>query len=289
MIAAQVNDLAGKPAEAGTVEEWWVSPRQYRIEMSGPWGKSVETSDDDVLGGTALGQSGFLLEELRKHVIDPLSPLSESASIGVQDRSMEGKRFHCLAVDPSGKSSRPVLPPVYCAEMDQPNVRLVFPREAETIVRNGMARFRAVNIAMATTIDLGHAIAISGQITTLQSFDPTASSFPELREAKRAGNKGPDEEGDLFPATVQAGHLLTKIDPIYPEGAKAGHIAGSVFIAAVITHEGRLRSLEVLASPNPLLTEAALQAVRDARYTAFLLSGRPVEVTTVIVLSFHLS
>jgi len=84
---------------------------------------------------------------------------------------------------------------------------------------------------------------------------------------------------------VQAAMLVEQIPPVYPSVARQGHIHGSVILKAVIGTDGRIKNL-VAMSGNPLLVEAALNAVRRWVYRPTVLNGIPVEVNTEIEVRF---
>jgi periplasmic protein TonB len=86
---------------------------------------------------------------------------------------------------------------------------------------------------------------------------------------------------------VANGQLLAPIEPRYPPIALAAHIEGTVVVAATISTEGRIENLRVLSGP-PMLVNAAVDAIRVARYRPYLLSGTPVEVETTINVVFRL-
>lgn len=89
---------------------------------------------------------------------------------------------------------------------------------------------------------------------------------------------------------VEAAKVLTKVQPTYPESAKAAGVQGSVVLHAVVGMDGKPLSLQVLNSQvNPDLARAAVEAVSQWRYQPTLLNGEPVEVDTVITVHFTLS
>jgi len=89
--------------------------------------------------------------------------------------------------------------------------------------------------------------------------------------------------------SVEAAKLITKVQPIYPEGAKAAGAQGSVLLHAVVGKDGTPLSLQVLNSQiNPDLARAAVEAVTQWRYQPTLLNGEPVEVDTVVTVNFTL-
>lgn len=87
---------------------------------------------------------------------------------------------------------------------------------------------------------------------------------------------------------VEATKLIQKTEPQYPESARAKGIQGVVVLEAVISADGRPLSLNVRDSPDPDLTAAAMDAVRQWRYQPTLLNREPVEVVTTIAVRFRL-
>lgn len=86
---------------------------------------------------------------------------------------------------------------------------------------------------------------------------------------------------------VAAGHLLAPIRPVYPAIAQATHMQGTVVIEAVISKQGFVERAHVV-SGQPILAQAALEAVSRARYQPYKLNGQPVEVETTISIDFVL-
>jgi protein TonB len=86
---------------------------------------------------------------------------------------------------------------------------------------------------------------------------------------------------------VMAAALIHKVQPQYPAIARTMHLAGTVYLRAIISTDGTVRQLEVI-SGNPLLANPALQAVRQWRYQPTRLNGEPVEVETFITVHFVL-
>jgi protein TonB len=75
--------------------------------------------------------------------------------------------------------------------------------------------------------------------------------------------------------------------PIYPEVARAARVEGTVIMEAVLDTGGRVTQLRVLRSV-PMLDQAAIDAVRQWRYTPSLYGGHPVSVLMTITMRFQL-
>jgi protein TonB len=81
---------------------------------------------------------------------------------------------------------------------------------------------------------------------------------------------------------------IRRVEPVYPDMARKLRVSGVVKLEGVITTDGRIAELRVI-SGNPLLTKAALDAVRQWLYSPTLLNGDPVEVIAPIEVVFRLN
>ena len=86
---------------------------------------------------------------------------------------------------------------------------------------------------------------------------------------------------------VLQGMLLAPIRPVYPAIAKAAGVQGAVVVEAVISRKGTIESLRVVSGPL-MLQQAAMEAIREARYQPFRLNGEPTEVETTITVNFRM-
>ena len=87
---------------------------------------------------------------------------------------------------------------------------------------------------------------------------------------------------------VEAARAISRPMPDYPPLARMARVQGTVRLEAVISTDGRIQNLRVLAG-HPLLVNAALEAVARWRYQPTLLNGEPVEVVTQIDVNFALA
>ena len=87
---------------------------------------------------------------------------------------------------------------------------------------------------------------------------------------------------------LQAAKLIAQIKPIYPALAKQARVQGVVRLQATIARDGSIQQLSVLMG-HPLLVSAAVDAVKQWRYSPTVLNGSPVEVLTQIDVNFTLS
>jgi TonB family protein len=90
-------------------------------------------------------------------------------------------------------------------------------------------------------------------------------------------------------SSVMVGQRISGDNPTYPKEARAKKIQGTVVLDATIGKDGAIENLHVTKSPDKLLGQSALDAVRTWRYRPYLLNGDPVEVETTINVTYNLA
>jgi TonB family protein len=86
---------------------------------------------------------------------------------------------------------------------------------------------------------------------------------------------------------VQTAKLVKNVAPVYPPLARQARIQGTVVMDVVIAKDGTVQNITVNSGPA-LLTQPALDAVRQWQYQPTLLNGEPVEVSTQVEVNFTL-
>jgi protein TonB len=86
---------------------------------------------------------------------------------------------------------------------------------------------------------------------------------------------------------VTQGLLIKKIAPVYPAAALKLRKQGAVELLATVSKTGTITKLQVLRGES-ILSQAAIDAVRQWKYRPFLLNAEPVEIQTQITINFKL-
>jgi len=84
---------------------------------------------------------------------------------------------------------------------------------------------------------------------------------------------------------VTAPALLHRVNPRYPDVAVLAKITGVVVLEATVDTEGAVESVRVLRSVS-LLDKAAIEAVKQWRYTPLVLNGIPEPFILTVTLTF---
>ena len=82
---------------------------------------------------------------------------------------------------------------------------------------------------------------------------------------------------------------LTRVQPTYPEEARKNRVQGRVVLEAVIDEKGNVTKVEAIESPDPTLTDAAIEAVKKWTYKPATKKGKPVKVIMTVTVSFKLA
>jgi protein TonB len=170
---------------------------------------------------------------------------------------------------PANSTSRP-LPCLYCAKPTAPTPARPF-NDASASGGNP-----------APGIGEGGTDRPPGPGVPIPGADRTGMPI-EIRRPEPPEHKSPLHRSE----GVMAAALIYKVQPQYPAIARTIHLAGTVYLRAIIATDGTVRQLEVI-SGNPILATPALQAVRQWRYQPTRLNGEPVEVETLITVNFVL-
>ena len=93
------------------------------------------------------------------------------------------------------------------------------------------------------------------------------------------------EGSQRIASSVVAGMLISKVNPVYPPEAKAGHVSGAVVLHVLISKTGTVETLVPVSGPL-MLRASAMDAVKQWTYKPYLLNGEPVEVDATVTVNY---
>ncbi len=82
--------------------------------------------------------------------------------------------------------------------------------------------------------------------------------------------------------------LIKKVDPVYPEEARAEGVQGVVILEILTDKEGKVVGVKILKSESSLLNKAAVDAVKQWEYEPLVLKGKPTPVIFTVTVVFRL-
>jgi TonB family protein len=117
----------------------------------------------------------------------------------------------------------------------------------------------------------------SGEISQL----PPRSSLPDTTTVDNARVFSPEE-------VDQKARILSKPEPTYTQEANKNKIAGTVVLRAVLTADGQVREISAIRGLPYGLTEKAVDAARQIRFTPAVKDGQSVSQYKEIEYTFNL-
>jgi protein TonB len=115
---------------------------------------------------------------------------------------------------------------------------------------------------------------VGGQLSSVGPEAPPPP-LPVKRDSIRIGSN------------VQESKLIRKVEPIYPELAKKARVQGKVTLKITVDQEGNVTDASVIKG-HPLLDDAAINAVRQWKYSPTFLNGKPISVMAEVSVLFNL-
>lgn len=98
-----------------------------------------------------------------------------------------------------------------------------------------------------------------------------------------------DDNLDNVQTVVQPPKIIKRVAPVYPPLAAKIRAQGDVVLQCVTDIYGNVVSVKVLSSPHPLLTKAAVDAVRQWKFEPMIINGIPRPVRFVLRVKFRLT
>jgi TonB family protein len=197
-----------------------------------------------------------------------------STNDDASDDSASEKRDAGLAVNSKTSSSASPSSTKTAPSSSKPAAQ---PDEAAPIVlKNGSvkssAKSAAADTAAPSMVGLAAAGGSDGSLSNLVGGDHAAKPILQTLNVSQG---------------VSQGLLLKKVQPVYPPNALRMRTEGAVKLLATVGKTGSITTVKVL-SGEPLLGQAAMEAVKQWKYKPYLLNGDPVEIQTEVTINFKL-
>jgi len=134
------------------------------------------------------------------------------------------------------------------------------------------------------------AVVGESEVLALNSSGQVVPSGDSMGGGLIAGNsKQPVAPAIPLPigGDVKSARMISSVPPVYPSLARAQHIQGQVLVDALIDTNGRVSAMRVVSGPV-LLHQAAMDALRQWKYQAATLDGKPVPMHLTVTIQFRL-
>lgn len=275
----QVFDMKGVPSDEGDLTYWWGEAAGDAVQVSSRGLGELASLTPRAEQTPEVRRELYLLGGMLSMYIFPGASLQEvKGAADFKTVHLGQAELRCL--NPTlGKTYLDPLAKV-CVDV-QDNIRDVFSSDRETLF-NHPATFAGTRVALDVVQAMEGVESVAGHAAELHSIDPAKLTIPLKRVA------GPPSEATpvSVPRRVIAGHKLSGNEIIYLSSLQQAHIGGEVILECTLSKEGRFVLVTPMASPNIILTQAAVQAIQTWRYAPWTLNGVPISVTANFAVHF---
>jgi TonB family protein len=186
---------------------------------------------------------------------------------GVSAMNLENARTETAVTNAAGGYRLAVPPGRYALEVRAPGFAIA---RREVVVAAGDSTQGDFNL------ELGR---VSEEIRVTARKPTAAAPAPASAHSQRTQVGG----------NVQECKLIRMVRPAYPEDLRLAGTEGTVVVRAIISKDGDVLNPQALSADiDARLVQAALDAVRQWKYSPTLLNGQPVETLTEIAVAFSL-
>lgn len=294
----QFYDAKGNPQEQGIFEYWWASPKVYRSSWTRPGVNASDWSTDE--GARLRKASGnpqrYFERKLNTILFTPLpsQALLSSGRIKLDLKMVPAGsgKLACVSSalqwEQGGNlvASSSAVQDLYCFDPSLLALRMEYSNTLTTEFSH-IVKTQGRYLPRSIVVSAGKRKIFAVSVEAIEGISPDDTALVPPADAILE-HEPPSRQSEGSDGGVIEGVLVKKTQPVYPLMAKMAHEQGIVILDAVIGTDGRIHDLEVVASPSPLLADAAVDAVKRWEYKPHLLSGSPVEVETTINVTFAL-
>ena len=191
-----------------------------------------------------------------------------SAKASREKASPEQSQAKAASAKAARETAPMVLPPSNKpAEPEEVVVRPVPPDPADVAVHSGPPGLPAPSVASPVLpAPPRPAPTVAANLSASPAGAPSAPARPV--------SKG-----------VTGGRLLHRVEPTYPPMGRTMQLQGAVQLRATVTPKGTVAKMTVVRG-QPVLAQAAMDAVKQWRYEPFSLDGTPVQMDVDIIVYF---
>ena len=266
-------DLSGKKTESGTIEEWWVSKQQYRVAIESPSVHEIYPHGPGAEPGKAM-RAVILSNHLYDEIVHPLPAFDHSdlRKFEAAPEKSAGTKLDCIR-DEVPFGNHMADQGIFCRQPGGNALRVVYKNGSEA-VRNHTGRFLDTEVAMEISIAYEGKTAVTGIVDKLEGFDPAKSDVQLLAPS-------PKLPPGLAPKIPKVIHSTA---PQYLNKRISQNIHGKVQVCIRIDKTGSVVAEEVLATPDLLLEGAALNSLKEWKFTPYMVDGKPVDYVMVMSL-----
>jgi hypothetical protein len=288
-LAYEQFDEKGAKVHGGTIEEYYVSPKRYRLSYA-----SDELKQIDVATEAGLYRSGdsrwlnlvelqIMDEALRPFYrlglnVQCWNPKLPCTQLDKVNWRVGGVKLNCVIIDRTDERVLDSALPKYCFENDTVPLRYVRGRGFDETIYNNFTVFQDRYVAHEVLVRRAGSPSLKINIEQLESLNKSDDALFK----PNAQSSGPLGGRIRLSSDVLADRYL-----LYEEFTQfPHHDIGKVTVRFVVGKDGHVIEAEALDGPEGM-RKASLDAIQKWQFRPYLILGEPVEVESQKIFEFN--
>jgi TonB family protein len=275
----------------GTYEEWWRSKDLWRKEATLGDYKYVAIKNGDTTSAFSTGQYVplRLRQAMNKVLIRIPSDAGTSRRWKLKHKKLNGVDFRVLATEEECGDHSAKVECVTQDYLSPDGVLRIHVEKGVESVYNNFHAFRGLSIPTKIMTSGDGVLILTLSIDSIELLNANETVLflsPSLPTNMQSAAPAVDMTDNTKAIAAKITHF---VQPIYPDKAKDQKEQGTVVVEVAIDATGKVREPFVIHSAGPMLDHAALDAVRQWKYSPTILNNAPVSVYTMISVGYSQS
>lgn len=276
----QLYDAKGNPSEQGTIEEWRTSDASKRVYTTPSYTATEISTGKSLYRTKGQPPAPYLLDAALRFAVHPEAPVE---TIDKSHLKMKVETFGTTSLDCITMTQADYLPyplpgqvPTSCLDPDMDQLRVSW-YAPQVATRTRTALFQGRRVGVTGIISIYGVKAISQQVDELKEASFDSQMFVPSSDLEERS-----DDPVWVSTEAVANTAVRKIVPPMPPFIPNLQLPVTVMVAATIGKDGHIITADILASPNPKLSEAAVETIRQWVYRPYLVNGIAVKIKTAL-------
>jgi periplasmic protein TonB len=159
----------------------------------------------------------------------------------------------------------------FAAPIEAPLALVVEPSDYAS---HGEGEFEGVEGGVEGGVAGGVLGGVIGGLVSMAPPPPPPPALPPPKQPVRIGGQ------------INSPAIVKRVEPKYPDIAAAAKLSGLVILEALVNESGAVESIKTLRSPSVFLEKAAVEALKEWRYSPLVLDGVPMSFILTVTFNF---
>jgi len=297
-LSAQVFEGGSTAEGVGTIDVWWSGPGNEKRVFAFPNYNGTEiVTADGIYRSAGLESEPMLVAMLVDQYVNPMAPEAKMVKPKPTADTMQlgGLTLPCvmLAHQNYKVAHQPLgFYPAWCTEPGKDALRVVMDDGGVSVERNGIDSFQGKDIATDIRIAVEGNLVATSHLTAIEldktstPFTPSAGMVKAQKPVDLKGQKFEDQAARRDDPDFLQSETLKNPGESLTIGMNGGP-SGDIEVRVWVGEDGQIRDMLLTSYPDAGMGQVALDAVRQWTFHPWMVEGRAVPYTGVLVFNIN--